>query len=315
MDYGNRAKLSALIKEKAYSLGFELCGIARAGKLKEYESVFRDWCSRGMNDGMTYLARDVEKRLDPRILFPGTESVIVTGLNYYTEKIPEGNDIPVISRYAYGNDYHRVVADKLEKLMLFITGAEPFARGKICCDSSALLEKHWAVRAGLGWQGKNSLVINENIGSFFFIGIILLNIPLEYDKQIKTDRCGDCRECIEHCPTQAINDNRTVDARKCISGITIESRNPVPAALAPLFGKRVFGCDVCQEVCPWNKNAKPHAHHELNISEEFMKMTVEDWKNMTREKFERLFGHTPVIRTGYERFRRNLDIIMKWSYR
>jgi epoxyqueuosine reductase len=187
--------------------------------------------------------------------------------------------------------------------------ADETPEGRSIVDSAPLLEKAWAVEAGLGWQGRHSIVINNKIGSFFFIGIIILNIELDYDKPFKGSRCGSCRLCIEQCPTTAINEDCTIDARKCIANLTIENRGPIPEDLVPKLGRRVFGCDKCQEVCPWNKIAKSCRTSEFNLSPELKKMTMEDWQNLTKEQFDRLFENSPVRRRKYEPLMQNVTIV------
>ncbi len=302
--------LSSDIKEKAFSLGFDLCGVAPARRLSEYEQSFRKWCMEGQNDKMNWLCRDIETRINPFKLLPDALSVIVTGMDYYTDNIQIYNDVPVVSRYALGMDYHKVVSDKLKKLLEFIKSASPGAEGKVFCDTDPIAEKLWAVEAGLGRQGKNSLLINEKKGSFLFLGILLVNIPLQYDARCVEEKCGDCTACIESCPTGAINGDYTVDARKCISNLTIENKNPISAELAVSFGKRIYGCDLCQEVCPYNRNVQNHNHPEFDISEELKYLTKDEWLSLTRERFERIFRDTPVFRTGFEKFRKNIDIIL-----
>ncbi|MGQ9621528.1 MAG: tRNA epoxyqueuosine(34) reductase QueG [Bacteroidales bacterium] len=313
MENSRKENLSVLIKEKAFSIGFDLCGIAQARRLSEYERPLRDWCNAGMNDKMKYMARDMDKRLNPCLLFPGSLSVVVTGMNYYTTKLQSGDDVPVISRYAFGKDYHEVVTGKLGNLLSFIKTIVPEVEGKAFCDSFPVLEKPWAVEAGLGWRGKNSLVINEKTGSFFFIGILLLNVSLDYDRPFSEDKCENCTKCIERCPTGAINNNRTIDARKCIANLTIENRQTVPREMTKLFERRVYGCDICQEVCPWNKNAKPHNNPEFDISEKMRSMTKQMWLSLDRKQFSILFSGTPVNRIGFEKFKKNVVTILNGS--
>lgn len=313
MNTGNRKSLTLSIKDKAFALGFDLCGTARAVKLPEYESRFSEWCRSGMNHKMGYLQRNIPARFDPSALLTGAESVVVTGLNYFTDKVQDEKDVPVISRYALGKDYHHVVTGKLNELLAFIKTLLPGVEGKAFCDSSPVAEKQWAVKAGLGWQGKNSLVINEKTGSFFFIGILFLNIQLEYDNPSGEDKCGDCAKCIERCPVNAINDNRTIDARKCIASLTIESGQPLTSETAKSLGRRIFGCDICQEVCPWNTHLKPHNHAELMISDELRTMTRGEWLSLDKTRFRKIFGHTPVVRAGHERFRKNIETILQIS--
>jgi epoxyqueuosine reductase len=304
------SELSDLIKEKSASLGFELIGFAKSRVLSEYEDQLKTWIAEGMHDKMNYLNRDTDKRAYPSSLFPDVRSVVVTGLNYYTEIKQKHQGVPIISRYAYGRSYQEVISEKLRILLDFVRTIEPSAEGRIYVDTFPVMEKPWAVEAGLGWQGRHSVVINKNIGSFFFIGILALNIDLEYDSPYSGNHCGDCRLCIEHCPTSAINSNGTIDARKCISNLTIENRAPLSDEIIPLMGGRVYACDKCQEVCPWNRHAKPHNHSDFNIRKEVAEMTREDWAQLSEEKFNELFSGTPVERVKYPRFRSNIDKIL-----
>ena len=303
--------VSLLIKEQAHDLGFDLCGIASSRSLKEREDIIKKWCSDGMNGGMNYLSEDIEKRINPEYLVPGAKSLIVTGLGYYTDRQQREPGVPVISRYAYGENYHSVIERKLDKLLSFIKTIYPETKGRPFVDSAPLLEKAWAAEAGLGWQGRHSIVINKEIGSFFFIGILILNIELDYDKPVTEDYCGNCRLCIDLCPTGAINENHTIDARKCISNLTIENRGPIPREIIPSIGGRVYGCDRCQEVCPWNKNAKPHKTPEFDLPEEIEIMTKEEWINLSAEKFKRLFKGSAIERRKYEPFMRNITDVTK----
>lgn len=304
-------RLSALIRDKASELGFDLCGIAGARKLSGCEEVLNKWCADGMHDKMNYLTRDPGKRADPQILFPGAKSMVVTGLNYYTEKRQKQPDVPLVSIYALGKDYHDLITAKLEKLLSYVKSVVPETEGRAFCDDAPVLEKPWAVEAGLGWRGKHSIVINDTIGSFFFIGVLILNIELEYDKLAEGDRCGNCRVCIDSCPTGAINSDRTIDARRCIANLTIGNRGPLPEEIIPLMGRKVYSCDICQDVCPWNKNAKPHNVPEFMISDELAGMTREEWLSLDKKKFDSLFTGTPVERVKFERFKRNIEAISK----
>lgn len=303
--------LSTLIKQKAFTLGFDLCGIAHSRPLIERENVLKEWCARGMNSEMGYLGKNIEKRINPESLVPGAKSVIVTGLNYYTDNKQEEPDVPIISRYAYGINYHDVIKKKLDLILELIRGLEHGAEGRAFADSEPFLEKAWAVEAGLGWQGRHSIVINNKVGSFFFIGIIILNIELDYDRPWKENRCGSCRLCIDQCPTEAINENGTIDARKCIANLTIENRGPIPEDIIPKIGKRVYGCDKCQEVCPWNKHAKPNITPEFRLSEELKMMTGEEWINLSSGRFDRIFKKSPIERRRYEPFMRTVALVTK----
>lgn len=303
--------LSLLIKEKASDLGFDLCGIAASRSLTERENILKNWCTAGMNAGMNYLARDIGKRINPESLVPGAKSLIVTGLNYFTDKKQSEPGVPVISIYAYGDAYQDVIKGKLSELLAFIRSVKPEADGRPFSDSAPLLEKAWAAEAGIGWQGKHSIVINKKIGSFFFIGALILNIELEYDKPVTDDYCGNCRLCIDQCPTAAINEDRTIDARKCIANLTIENRGPIPEDIVPKLEGRVYGCDRCQEVCPWNNNAVPHNVPEFEIKQELQQMTVEDWQSLSREQFTKLFKKSSAERKNYETFIENVALATK----
>jgi epoxyqueuosine reductase len=262
-----------------------------------------------MNDRMEYLGRNLEKRLDPEILFPGARSLVVTGLSYNSDYKQKYADAPVLSRYTYGLDYHEAIIPKLEKLLLYIQGVNPGTEGKAVSDSAPLLEKAWAVEAGLGWQGRHSVVINKETGSFFFIGVLILNIELDYDMPFLGEHCGNCRLCIDSCPTAAINGNGTINARRCIANLIIENRGPVPSEFIPMLGRRIYGCDRCQEVCPWNKNAKKDLTPEFKINPEVAGMTLEEWKSLSKDKFEQLFKNSAVARVKYEQFMRNIHDI------
>jgi epoxyqueuosine reductase len=298
---------SELIKEFAGQVGFDLCGIARVRSLDEHKDVLAKWVSSGMNADMVYLGQNMSKRIDPGILIPGAKSVIVTGLNYYSVKKQGGNDIPVISRYAYGVNYHDVIRSKLNRILELIKKIYPDVFGRTFVDSAPLLEKGWGKEAGLGWPGKHSILINRNIGSFFFLGIIVVNIELEYDKPVDEDYCGTCTKCIDSCPSGAINSNRTIDTRRCLAYQTIESKFPVPEDIVMKLEGRAFGCDKCQEVCPWNKNAKPHKTPEFELPAEVSGMNAEDWKNLSRKDFKRLFERSAIGRRTYCRFMDNIE--------
>ncbi len=304
-------EISELIRGKACELGFDLCGIAPSRIMVEHEPVLKSWCSEGMNGGMDYLCRNTEKRINPETLFPGTKSVIVTGLNYFTRRKQGGGGIPLISRYAYGINYHDVIKFKLNKLIEFIKQYRPDTEARSFVDSAPVLEKAWAREAGLGWPGRHSVLINKRIGSFFFIGIILTSIRLEYDKPETEDNCRGCRLCIDSCPTGAINENRTIDVRKCIAYLTIESREPVPEMFVPVMEGRVFGCDKCQEVCPWNRAAIPNTVPEFEMKAEVEHMSAVDWLNLSEEKFRSLFKRSAIGRKNYRIFAENISLITK----
>jgi epoxyqueuosine reductase len=298
---------SALIKEYAAEIAFDLCGITRARSLNEHRAALIQWAFEGMNGDMSYLGQNIEKRLDPSILVPGAKSLIVTGLNYYTEKKQGGSGVPVISRYAYGLNYHDVIKKKLHKLLDFIKTIHPDALGRSFVDSAPLLEKAWGREAGIGWPGRNSILINKQIGSFFFLGIIVLNIELDYDEPAKEDYCGKCTLCVDSCPTGAINNNRTIDSRRCIAFQTLESRTAIPDDIVLKLEGKVFGCDRCQEICPWNKRSKQHKTPEFDLPPEVQLMTADHWKNLTRKDYKRLFKGSAIARRSYCRFMDNIE--------
>lgn len=307
MEKISKQELTAFIRSKSRELAFDVTGIAPAGKLSGQQEIFSGWLKNGMNGRMAFLECNISGRFDPSLLFPGSVSVIVTGLRYGDDVKQGGDGIPVLSRYAYGKDYHEVISGKLKVILHSLIERDPSIAGMVCVDSSSIHEKSWAVEAGIGWQGRNSLVINERIGSFFFLGILLLNRELEYDKPSVADRCGQCRLCMDACPTMAINDNRTIDARKCISYHTIENKGQVPPDLSKKFRGKVFGCDICQEVCPWNREPGD-VIPEFRIQDDLLTMTAKEWVSMTPEKFSEIFGKSPAGRIKYERMMRNVAI-------
>lgn len=302
--------ITKLIKEKAVNAGFDLCGVAPAGLLEKNGEALKEWCASGMNAGMDYMSRNIEKRIDPSLLLPGVRSVIVTGINYFTERKQGGGNIPELSIYTYGQDYHEVILKKLKVVTDYINELDSASACKAFVDSAPFFEKPWAMIAGIGWQGKHSVLVNDKIGSFFFIGIILTTLGLEYNKPA-ADRCGSCSLCIEACPTAAINGNRTINAGKCIAYLTIDNKVPVPENEIEKLGGRLVGCDRCQEVCPWNNHAKPHNHPEFDISEELRTMTANDWLNLSKEDYQRLFRNSAIKRRKYEVFFRNVTNVTK----
>jgi epoxyqueuosine reductase len=306
-----KSDLSSGIKHKAKELGFNICGIANSRTLEEYGPRLKSWVDAGMNDIMGYLARDIDKRINPESIFPGAKSIVVTGLSYYSETLQKDPDAPILSRYTYGSDYHEVIKEKLEKLLAWIKSVKPEAEGKPFVDSSSILEKPWGREAGLGWQGRHSILINREIGSFFFIGILVLDIDLDYDPPFTEEYCGECRLCVDSCPTGAINDNGTIDARRCIANLTIERRGPIPAELVPHLGRRIYGCDKCQEVCPWNKKSKVTMTPEFTINQEIAEMSLQEWKDLSEERFKRLFGETSMARVKYEKLMGNIEDAFK----
>jgi len=303
-----------IIKLKAKSLGFSDCAILPAGELTDEKNHFQNWLDAGMNGEMGYMERNQEKRLDPRLLFENAKTILVVLQNYYPKKTQKEPQAPVISKYAYGTDYHFVMKDKLKKLLQFIQVEITPCNGRPFVDSAPVLERAWAQRAGLGWIGKNSNLISVEHGSFFYIGELILDTELPYDQpKIVSDHCGNCTHCIDACPTNAIVDNRIIDARKCISYQTIELRGDLDENLKGQFENRIFGCDICQDVCPWNLKAEPHNDPDLKPSTNILELTRDDWYKMDKPLFNQLFKKSAVKRTRFKGLKRNLKFVQTKS--
>ncbi|MBN1388237.1 MAG: tRNA epoxyqueuosine(34) reductase QueG [Bacteroidales bacterium] len=297
--------MSNEIKNKAFELGFDLCGIAPVRSLEEYRDKLYNWIDRGFHAGMHYMARNLEKRINPALLVDNARSVIVVGMNYYRNYQP-GHDQPVFARYALGQDYHHVLKERLNILLDFIKRKRHGTAGRVFVDTAPVLERVWAIETGLGWAGKNSMLINREIGSFFFIGVIIINTQVEYDTPELKDYCGNCRKCIDTCPTGAILENRMIDSNKCLSYMSIEHRGKLPPEYATYAEKKVFGCDICQEVCPWNNKVKESTIKEFEPLAEILNFTTEQWRNITEEEFFSIFKESAVLRSGYMGFMRNI---------
>lgn len=303
----NKSELTALIKEEAYRLGFAHCGISKADYLEEDAPHLEQWLKKGMHGTMGYMERNFDKRLDPRKLVDGAQSVISLLYNYYpAEKQNPG--IPKISKYAYGRDYHIVIKEKLFLLFNFIREKAGKVSGRVFTDSAPVLDRAWAKKSGLGWIGKNANLIHPKAGSFFFIAELILDLDLDTDAPIK-DYCGSCTRCIDACPTDAIVQPHVVDGSKCISYLTIELRDSIPQSFKNKFENWMFGCDICQDVCPWNRFAKPIDIDELKPIKEIMTMTSGDWEEITEEVFKNVFKESPLSRAGFEGMKRNLQFI------
>ncbi len=263
----------------------------------------------GYHAGMGYMAKNREKRLNPSRLVEGARSVISVILNYFPETQQNDPSVPVVSKYAYGKDYHFVMKNKLHLLLDYIRNLIPGASGRAFVDSAPVMEHAWAEKAGLGWIGKNSLLLTKKFGSFVFIGELIVNTELEYNEPVK-NLCGSCQKCIKACPAKAIVSEGVIDAGRCISYHTVEnSTSDMPLHLKSNFMNRVFGCDICQDVCPWNNNLLPHKTPEFNPKQKFLQMTREEWFQLNREKYEELFIKTPLERAGFQGIRRNLEFI------
>jgi epoxyqueuosine reductase len=296
------------IKDKARELGFEKAGIARVGTAPHAEFL-REWLGRGFHGGMEYMARDPERRADPARLLPGARSVVCVAKNYFVAE-PACRDPRAgrVSRYAWGEDYHEVLHGKLRELARFVEGLG--GRAKACVDTAAILEKPWAQAAGLGWEGKHSNLIARDLGSWFFLGEVVTDLELEPDPPHRKDYCGTCTRCIDQCPTGAIVAPYVVDARRCISYLTIEHRGPIPRELRPQLGNLIFGCDICQDVCPWNKFARPAPEKEFLPREGLRAPALVELLGMTREEFARRFRGSPVKRARYAGFLRNVAVAL-----
>lgn len=292
-----------MIKAEAHKLGFAFCGIARAAFLEEEAPLLERWLKQGMNGEMAYMENHFEARLDPRKLVPGAKSMIVLMLNYFPEKTQTDATYKV-SKYAYGRDYHKVMKQKMKALMAFIHENIGAAEGRAFTDSAPVMDKAWAKRSGLGWQGKNANIISKQAGSFHFIGELILDLELEYDSPT-TDHCGKCTRCIDACPTQAIVAPYVVDGSRCISYLTIELKNSLPAN-APSWNEWVFGCDVCQDVCPWNRFSKPTQEKDFAPRRFIDQWTAAEWEELTEEVFPDIFAGSPINRAGYGGIARSL---------
>lgn len=299
-----------LIKEEAQRLGFLSCGISRADFLEDEAPRLERWLNANMHGQMGYMANNFEKRLDPRKLVDGAKSVITVLLNYYPSAAQKDLEAPKISKYAYGNDYHHVIKGKLRELVDFINEEIGEVGGRAFVDSAPVMDKAWAAKAGLGWVGKNTNLINSKTGSFFFIGELILDIDLEPDSPT-TDHCGTCSACIDACPTEAIVEPYVVDGSKCISYFTIELKDAIPTSMKGKFDDWAFGCDLCQDVCPWNRFSKPHSERQFNPHPEMLEMTKQDWEELTEEVFKRVFQKSAVKRTKFTGLKRNIDFLKK----
>lgn len=287
--------------------GFDIYGIAQAAPHHEDSTHISEWIAAGKNGSMGFIERNLDKRGDITTLVEGAKSVIVAGIRYYSNDSHAGEDNYFVSRYARVKDYHSVIEEKLIRVQKIIRKEVPEALCRGFCDAGPVTEKTWAIRAGLGWRGKHSLVINKDIGSFFFLGEIVTSAEFIYDNATSRDRCGDCTLCLEACPTGAICGDRTIDARRCIAYLTIEHDGNIPEEFRGKTEKIIFGCDRCQEVCPWNRKAVPYSDKELIPDFPVTSLTRKEWHNLTPEEFKRIFRSSPVKRTGFDKIRRNID--------
>jgi epoxyqueuosine reductase len=303
----NKQKYTDLIKAEAKRLGFLSCGISRAGFLEEEAPRLEKWLNDNRHGQMQYMENYFDKRLDPTLLVPGAKSVISLLLNYYPEQ-KQKKDTYKISKYAYGQDYHFVIKEKLKELLYSINENIGEVEGRAFVDSAPVLDKAWAAKSGLGWIGKNSNLLSKQVGSFFFIAELIVDIELEYDHAV-TDHCGTCTACIDACPTQAIIEPYVVDGSKCISYFTIELKENLPEEMKGKFDDWAFGCDVCQDVCPWNRFSKPHNEPLFNPHPDLLLLTKNDWEEITEDTFRTVFKNSAVKRTKYEGLKRNISFL------
>ena len=305
----NKQKLTNFIKSKSVDLGFISCGISKADFLEEEAANLENWLKNEMHGEMSYMERNFDMRLDPRKILNGAKSVISLTYNYYTDKLQKDENFK-ISKYAFGTDYHFVIREKLKNLLFLIKEKVGDINGRVFVDSAPILERAWAKKSGLGWIGKNTNLISKNVGSFFFLCEIIVDIELDYDYST-TDHCGTCTACIDACPTNAIVEPYKVDGSRCISYLTIELKENMPEYAKDSYDKWIFGCDICQDVCPWNKFSKPHNEPLFNADEKFLSMSKNEWLEITKETFDKVFKDSAVKRTGYDGLKRNIKFIKR----
>lgn len=303
----NKTKYTQLIKTEAKRLGFLSCGVSKAQFLEEEAPRLEKWLNKNMHGQMSYMQNHFDKRLDPTKLVEDSKSVISLLLNYYPDQT-QTEDSYKLSKYAYGTDYHFVIKDKLKQLLAYINEEIGEVFGRAFVDSAPVLDKAWAAKSGLGWIGKHSNLLSQKTGSFYFIAELIIDLELDYDNPT-TDHCGTCTACIDACPTQAIVEPYVVDGSKCISYFTIELKDELPSNLKNKFDNWMFGCDVCQDVCPWNRFSKPHNEPLFNPHPELLSMTKKDWEDITQDVFNKLFKNSAVKRTKFSGLQRNISFL------
>lgn len=302
-----KEKYTNLIKDEAKRLGFLSCGISKAGFLEEEAPGLENWLNKNRHGQMSYMENHFDKRLNPTLLVDDAKSVISLLLNYYPSDF-QNSDSYKISKYAYGQDYHFVIKEKLKELLHFIQTEIGEVSGRAFVDSAPVLDKAWAAKSGLGWIGKNTNLITQKVGSFYFIAELIVDLDLEYDAST-TDHCGSCTACIDACPTEAIVAPYEVDGSKCISYFTIELKDNLPSDMKGKMDDWAFGCDVCQDVCPWNRFSKSHNEPLLKPNESILNFSKKDWEEITSETFNKVFKNSAVKRTKFEGLKRNINFI------
>ena len=303
-----KAKYTQFIKQEAKRLGFLDCGIAKAEFLEKEAPRLENWLQNGFHGKMQYMENHFDKRLDPRLLVDDAKSVISLSYNYFPEKT-QNPDSYNISKYAYGEDYHHVIKGKLRELLQSIQNEIGEVSGRCFVDSAPVLERAWAEKAGLGFNGKHSLLIQKQQGSFFFLAELIIDLELEYDHPTTTNHCGTCTKCIDACPTEAILPNNTVDGSKCISYLTIELKDNIPNQFKDKMDNWMFGCDICQDVCPWNRFSTPHNEPLFHPKKELLEFTKRDWQEITEETFKKVFQKSAVKRTKFAGLQRNIRFL------
>ena len=303
-----KSHYSEIIKSKAKALGFLSCGISKVDFLEKEAPRLEQWLNQNHHGEMAYMANHFDKRLDPRVLVPGAKSVVSLLLNYHTEEKQTDVEAPKIASYAFGEDYHNVIKDKLKELMNFIHQEIGEVAGRVFVDSAPVMDKAWAAKSGLGWIGKNTNLISKKAGSFFFIAELILDLELEHDLPA-TDHCGSCTACIDACPTDALLAPYQIDGSKCISYVTIELKNEIPTDFQGKMDNWAFGCDVCQTVCPWNRFATPHSEPAFNPPAELLSLSKNEWEEMTQEVFSVIFKNSAIKRTKFEGLKRNIKFL------
>jgi len=303
----NKEKYTKLIKAESKRLGFLSCGISKAGFLEAEAPRLESWLTKNQHGQMSYMENHFDKRLNPTLLVDNAKSVISLLLNYYPS-VEQNKDSYKISKYAYGQDYHFVIKEKLTELLYTIQSEIGAVSGRAFVDSAPVLDKAWAAKAGLGWIGKNSNLITQKTGSFYFIAELIVDLELDYD-YATTDHCGTCTACIDACPTEAIVSPYVVDGSKCISYFTIELKENLPQEMKGKFNDWMFGCDVCQDVCPWNRFSKPHTEPLFNPNQELVSFSKKDWQEITEDTFKRVFANSAVKRTKLSGLQRNIKFL------
>ena len=304
-------KHTQIVKKTASKLGFDYCGIAEATFLEEEAPKLENWLNKNYHGKMAYMANHFDKRLDPRKLVEGAKSVVSLMFNYYPQQnLDESRKALKIAKYAYGEDYHFVIKDKLKEFLKCLKEEIGEVHGRVFVDSAPVMERQWAVKAGLGWKGKNSLLLNKSSGSFFFLAELIIDLPLIYDNPSDKDYCGTCTRCVDACPTDAILQDNLIDGSKCISYLTIELKEAIPDDFKGKMENWVFGCDICQDVCPWNRFSKPHKEEAFLPHADLEKSA---WEEMTKETFNKVFKRSALKRTKWEGFQRNIHFVKNES--